>query len=134
MAILWLYLMLIQSVRGAVRKGLALMTVYRIKAAKSAILSQQSRRNNWPPQPTECERSTRRGQAPTRLVDPADVTVLGQVQSGKGDKSDRGEDTPSKKKKSCHKSPKNSTEAGKSTDFKDDLKTLKKSGGNDWPG
>ena len=56
---------------------------------------------------------------------PADFTALGQVESGKGDTSDRDEDTPSKKKKSSHKSRKKSFKPGKSSsDFKDDLKNL----------
>ena len=35
---------------------------------------------------------------PPPLIDPYDVTVLGKVESGKGDRSDRGKDPPSKKK------------------------------------
>ena len=59
-------------------------------------------------------------------MDPADVTVLGQVQSNKGESSDQGE-TPSKKKKSSHKSPsKKSTKAGKIADLQIDLKNLEK--------
>ena len=54
------------------------------------------------------------------LVDPPDVTVLGQVESGKGDTSDRGE-TPSKKRKSPSKK---STKAGKTADFQSELKNL----------
>ena len=54
-------------------------------------------------------KNTRRRQAlspppPTPLVDQASVTVLGQVESGKGESSDRGEVT-SVKKKTSHKSP-----------------------------
>ena len=60
--------------------------------------------------------------SPSQVVDPADVTVLGEVES-KGDSSDRGE-TPSKKaKKSSHKSP-SKKKAGKSTDFHAELKSI----------
>ena len=58
------------------------------------------------------------------LVSPSDVTVLWQVKSGKVDISDRGEDTPSKTKHSSHKSPKKTSKAVNSTDFKEDLKSL----------
>ena len=56
-----------------------------------------------------------------QIVDPADVTVLGQVES-KCDSSDRGE-TPKKPKQSSHKSPKKISKASK-TDFQSDLKNL----------
>ena len=50
------------------------------------------------------------------LVDPSTVTIVGKVESDKGDSSDRGE-TPTKKKKSSHKSP-------KKPDMQSDLKSL----------
>ena len=64
----------------------------------------------------------KKASSPSQAVDPADVTVLGKVES-RGD-SDRGE-TPSKKaKKSSHKSP-TKKEAGKTTvDFQADLKSM----------
>ena len=64
----------------------------------------------------------KKASSPSQAVDPADVTVLGKVES-KGD-SDRGE-TPSKKaKKSSHKSP-TKKKAGKTTvDFHADLKSM----------
>ena len=59
-----------------------------------------NRRNSWPTPPAGRIKGIRRRQAlPPLVVDPADVTVLGQVESGKGESSDRGK-TPSKKKKS----------------------------------
>ena len=83
-----------------------------------------NRRNSWPPQPTGRKKSTRKRQALPLVVDHADVTVLGQVESGKGDISEKCK-TPSKKKKSSHKSPsKKSSKAGKSADFQSDLKNL----------
>ena len=57
------------------------------------------------------------------LVDPSSVTVVGKVESGKGDSSDRGE-TPSKKKKTSHKSPKKTSKPPKVPDFQADLKSL----------
>ena len=54
------------------------------------------------------------------LVDPGSVTVLGQVESGKGESSDRGEVTPSKKK-TFHKSPKKTSKA---SEYQSDLKSL----------
>ena len=56
------------------------------------------------------------------LVDPSTVTVVGKVESGKGDSSDRGE-TPTKKKAS-HKSPKKISKPPKNPDFQSDLKQL----------
>ena len=58
------------------------------------------------------------------LVDPASVTVLGQVESRKGESSDRGESTPVTKKKTSHKSPKKTTKAGKASEYQSDLKNL----------
>ena len=59
------------------------------------------------------------------LVDPSSVTVFGQVESRKGDPSDRGEVTPSKKKKTSHKSPKKKTaKASKAPEYQSDLKNL----------
>ena len=61
--------------------------------------------------------------SPSQIVDPADVTVLGQVES-KGKTSDRGE-TPSKKpKRSSHKSPSKKKAVRTSTDFQADLKSM----------
>ena len=60
--------------------------------------------------------------SPSQVVDPADVTVLGEVES-KGDSSDRGE-TPSKNaKKSSHKSP-SKKKPWKSSDFHAELKSM----------
>ena len=56
-------------------------------------------------------------------IDLPDVIVLGYVER-KGEKSDRGKDTPVEKKKSSHRSLKKTTKASKSTDFKDNLKSL----------
>ena len=57
------------------------------------------------------------------LVDPSTVAVVGKVESGKGDSSDRGE-TPTKKKKTSHKSPKKTSKPPKVPDFQADLKNL----------
>ena len=57
-------------------------------------------------------------------MDPASVTVLGLVESEKGESSDRGESTPAKKKTTSHKSPKKSTKAGKTSEYQSDLKSL----------
>ena len=51
------------------------------------------------------------------------MTVVGTVESAKGDSSDRGE-TPTKKKKTYHKSPKKTSKPPKVPDFHADLKTL----------
>ena len=61
--------------------------------------------------------------SPSQTVNPADVTVLGKVES-RGETRDRGK-TPSKKaKKSSHKSP-TKKKAGKiSVDFQADLKSM----------
>ena len=59
--------------------------------------------------------------SPSQVLDPADVTVLGELES-KGDSSDRGE-TPKKARKSSHKSP-SKKKAGKSTDFQAELKSM----------
>ena len=56
------------------------------------------------------------------LVDPSSVTVVGKVESGKGDSGDRGE-TP-KKKKTPHKSPKKTSKPPKVPDFQSDLKNM----------
>ena len=61
--------------------------------------------------------------ASSSLVDPSTVTVVGKVESGKGDSSDRGE-TPTKKKKASHKSPKKTSKPPKNPDFQIDLKNL----------
>ena len=58
------------------------------------------------------------------LVDPSTVTVLGQVESGKGKPSDRGESTSSKKKKTSHKSPKKTAKCSKAPEHQSDLKNL----------
>ena len=60
------------------------------------------------------------------LVDPSSLAVLGKVESGKGESSDRGKSTPSKKKKTSHKSPKKSTKASKAPEYQSDLKNLDK--------
>ena len=57
------------------------------------------------------------------LVDPSTVTVVGKVESGKGDSSDRGK-TPTKKKKASHKSPKKISKPPKNPDLQSDLKKL----------
>ena len=57
------------------------------------------------------------------LGDPSTVTVVGKVESAKGDSSDTGE-TPTKKKKASHKSPKKTTKPPKNSDFQADLKNL----------
>ena len=51
------------------------------------------------------DKELRKKTASPSLVDPSTVTVVGKVESGKGDSSDRGE-TPTKKKKTSHKSRK----------------------------
>ena len=57
------------------------------------------------------------------LIDPADVTVLGQVESKGETSSDRGE-TPSKKsKKTSHKSP-SKKKTSKPTDIQSELKSM----------
>ena len=71
--------------QDAVRKGWAQVIVYRTRTMRSVANSQLSRKSSWPPQPTEHKRSTRRRQA-LPLVDQSDVTVLGKVESGKGEK------------------------------------------------
>ena len=57
------------------------------------------------------------------LADPSTVTVVGKVESGKGDSSDRGE-TLTKKKKASHKSPKKNSKPPKNPEFQSDLKKL----------
>ena len=60
-----------------------------------------------------CKELQKKASSPSQAVDPADVTLLGKVES-KGETSDRGE-TPSKKpKKSSHKSP-SKKKAGKTS-------------------
>ena len=56
------------------------------------------------------------------LVDPSTVSVIGKVESAKGDSGDRGE-TP-KKKKTSHKSPKKTSKPPKAPDFQSDLKNM----------
>ena len=65
----------------------------------------------------------KKARSPSQMVDPADVTVLGQVKS-KGDNSDRDETPRKKSKKSCHKSPSKKKASKTSTDFQADLKSL----------
>ena len=102
-------------------KGLGPDPYVEKRTVRFVIVLLLTRRNSWPSQPTEREKSTRR---PPPRVDPADITVLGQVESGKGDSSNRDK-TPFKKKKSSHKSPSmKSTMAGKTADFQSDLKNL----------
>ena len=61
--------------------------------------------------------------SPSQAVNPADVTVLGKVES-RGETSDRGK-TPSKKaKKSSHKSPTKKKAGKTSVDFQADLKSM----------
>ena len=69
------------------------------------------------------EKELQKKTASPSLVDPSTVTVVGKVESGKGDSSDRGE-TPTKKKKTFHKSPKKTSKPPKVPDFQADLKTL----------
>ena len=61
--------------------------------------------------------------SPPPTVDLSTVTVLGQVESGKGDPSDTGESTP-KKKKTSHKSPKKTAKSSKAPEYQSDLKNL----------
>ena len=96
--------MLIQSVQGVVRKGWVQTTQIYLHSRTKETAGHPSLQ------------STKGA--------PEDVTVWGQVERGKGDRNYHSEDTPSKKKKTSHKSPKKTTKAGPSTDFKDDLKSL----------
>ena len=67
------------------------------------------------------EKELQKASSPS-LVDPSSVTVVGKVESGKGDSGDRGE-TP-KKKKTSHKSPKKTSKPPKVPDFQSDLKNM----------
>ena len=95
------------------------------KTVLYAIISLKIRNYSWPP-PTYRARKDKELQkkiASPSLVDPSTVTVVGKVESGKGDSSDRGE-TPTKKKKASHKSPKKTSKPPKNPDFQADLKNL----------
>ena len=113
----------------AVRKALGKTPVLRRSNARFVTVFLKIRKDNWPHLHTGHVRSSRRKQAlpplpPPTPVDPADVTVLGQVESSKGKSSDQGE-TPSNKKKSSHNSPsKKSSKAGKTAGVQADLKNL----------
>ena len=117
----------------AMREALGKTPVLRRSNARFVTVFLKIRKDNWPHLHTGHVRSSRRKQAlplppppPTPLVDPADVTVLGQVESSKGESSDQGE-TPSNKKKSSHNSPsKKSSKAGKTADVQADVKNLGK--------
>ena len=58
------------------------------------------------------DRELQKKTASPSLVDPSSVTVVGKVESGKGDSSDRGE-TLTKKQKTSHKSPKKTSKPPK---------------------
>ena len=94
-ATLWLFLTHTLNVQGAMRRVWAQIHVLKKRAMKSVIILLLNRRKSWPPQPIGHGKSIRRRQAPPLVVDPADVTLLGQVES-KGDSSDIGK-TSSKK-------------------------------------
>ena len=91
--------------------------------AKSVTSSPLNKNLSWPPPPIGRGKNTRKRLALPPLVDPSTVTVLGQVESGKGDPSDRGESTP-KKKKTSHKSPKKSAKSSKVPEYQSDVKNL----------
>ena len=95
------------------------------KTVLYAIVSLKIRNYSWPPPLTEPEKTElqKKNIASPSLVDPSTVTVVGKVESGKGDSSDRGE-TPTKKKKASHKSPKKISKPPKNPDFQSDLKKL----------
>ena len=61
--------------------------------------------------------------SPSQTVNPADVTVLGKVES-RGENSDRGESPSKKAKKSSHKSPTKKKAGKSSVDFQADLKSM----------
>ena len=69
------------------------------------------------------QRASEENRPPPPLVDPSDVTVLGQVERKGETSNDQGE-TPSKKsKKTSQKSP-SKKKAGKPTDFQSELKIM----------
>ena len=90
MATRWHFLTLTQSAQGAVIKGLDKTHVLRRNLARSVTSSPLNRNLSWSPPPIGRGRNIRRRLAPPP-VDPSTVTVLGQVESGKGESSDRGE-------------------------------------------
>ena len=95
---LWHFLTLIQSARGAVIKVWGKIHVLKRHLAKSVTSSPLNRNLSWPPPHIGRGKNTRRRLAlPPPIVDPSTVTVLGQVESGKGDPSDRGESTPKRR-------------------------------------
>ena len=84
---------------------------------KFVRVSLKFRRNSWPPLQLQKNASF-----PLQIVDPADISDLGQVES-KGDTIDRGE-TPSKKpKKSSHKSP-SKYKTDKTPDFQTEVESM----------
>ena len=90
-----------------------------------AIISPLNRNYSWPA-PTYRARKDKELQkkiASPSLVDPSTVTVVGKVESAKGDSSGRVE-TPTKKKKASHKSPKETAKPPKNPDFQAEVKNL----------
>ena len=76
--------------------------------------------NNWPPRPTGPGKNVESSDATPTLVDPSEVTLLGQVST---DKPSSVESTP-KKKKHSDGSPKSSKRRHSSKPTCDDLKSL----------
>ena len=86
MATLWHFLTRTLNVQGAVRRDWAQTHVLKRKTVKSVIVLLLNRRNSWRPSPIGCRKSIPPPPPPPPpVVDPADVTVLGQVESRKGD-------------------------------------------------
>ena len=124
MATLWYLLTRTLNVQGAMRRGWAQTHVLRRKTEISDSFTFEQKKQLPTPTYRMPKKHQKKAISPLQIADPADVTVLGQVEGSKGDYNNRGE-TPSKKKKSSHKSPsKKSTKAGKTADFQSDLKNL----------
>ena len=123
MATLWYHLTRTLNVQGAMRRGWAQTHVLRRKTEISDSFTSEQKKQLPTPTYRMPKKPQKKAISPLQIADPADVTVLGQVEGSKGDYNNRGE-TPAKKKKSTHKSPSKKSKAGKTADFQSDLKNL----------
>ena len=111
------------------RRGWEMFPVLRSLNARFVRHSHLLKYNNWPPRPTSpgknVESRRRRQKLPVvlpPLMNPSDITLLGQVHS---DKPSLVESTPTKKKRHSESSPK-SSKRKHSKPTADDLKSLDK--------
>ena len=107
--------------QDVLRRGWSQTIVYRTRTVRSIASSQQTKRNNWPLQPKERERSTRRRKAsPPPLYIHLMLLFCGRLRAGRVTRVTEAKIHLPRRKSFQKKSFK----ACKTTDFKDDLKSV----------